>query len=90
MEMDDVDLANPMGMLSHFSISQIIASLIFSVIGIYVFRHGKKTTNYPLIFTAIAMMAYPLFTKGWLQDWGVGLVLCGIAYYFNENHNLTG
>lgn len=90
MEPDEMDISNPMGMLPHFSASQILASLIFSVIGIYVFRHGKKTLNYPVILTGVVMMIYPLFTSGWLQDWGVGIALCMAAYYFNERGNSTG
>ena len=78
------------GLDFHFTTSQIIASLLFSVIGIYLFRLGKKTTKYSLIFTSIALMVYPMFTTGWLQDWGVGLLLCGLAYYFHNKANLTG
>ena len=88
--MEDIDLENPMAALSHFSMSTIIVSFLFGVIGIYVFRHGKKTLNYPLIFTSVAMMSYPLFTSGWLMDWGVGIALCALAYYLNQNANLTG
>jgi len=88
--LDEENLADPMAMLSHFSMSTIIVSFIFGVIGIYVFRHGKKTLNYPVIFISIAMMIYPMFTSGWILDWGVGLGLCGAAYYFDKNANQTG
>ncbi|MGZ3721758.1 MAG: hypothetical protein ACXVA9_02430 [Bdellovibrionales bacterium] len=89
--MDEEDLANPLGsMLSHFSVSTIIVSFVFGVIGIYVWRHGKKTSNYKVIFTAIAMMIYPMFTSGWIMDWAVGIGLCWLAYYFDSNANLTG
>jgi hypothetical protein len=88
MDMDD-QLADPMAMLSHFSMSTIIVSFVFGVIGLFVFRHAKKNLNYPLLFTSIAMMIYPMFTAGWILDWGVGIFLCALAYYLNENHNLT-
>lgn len=78
------------GLDFHFTTSQVIASLLFSVIGIYLFRLGKKTASYSLAFTSIALMVYPMFTTGWLQDWGVGLLLCGLAYYFHNYANLTG
>ena len=84
------DLDQGLGMGFHFSTSQIIASLFFGVIGWYVFLHGKKKVNYPVLFSGVAMMVYPMFTNGPLQDWGIGFLLCGVAYYFNENHNLTG
>jgi hypothetical protein len=89
--MEDEVLANPMGtLLSHFTVSQILASFIFGVIGIYVFRHGKKTANWKVVFTAVALMIYPMFTSGWMMDWGVGIGLCWVAHYFDQNENQTG
>ena len=65
-----------------FSASSLIASLIFSVVGIFVFRYGKKEQNIPLVITGIGLMAYSYFTHGPVQDWGVGAALCGVAYYY--------
>lgn len=79
---------NPLGL--DFSISALASGFIFGVIGLYVFRHAKKTLNYPQLFVSIALMSYTLFTHGPWQDWGVGFVLCGAAYYFEKNANLTG
>jgi hypothetical protein len=88
---EDIDLANPFGsLLSHFTMSQILASFIFGVIGIYVFRHGKKTSNWKVCFVAIALMLYPMFTTGWMWDWGVGIGLCWLAHYLDTHENLTG
>ena len=85
-----MDQDMPLDFGIHFTWSQIIASLVFTVVGVYVFKLGKKTLNYPLIFTAAAMLIYPVFTHSVLQDWGIGLALCGLAYYFHSNSNLTG
>ena len=63
------------------SISGLIASLVFGVIGMWMFRHGKQNANGSLSLIGIALMIYPYFTSGPLADWGVGIVLCGIAYY---------
>jgi hypothetical protein len=84
-----VDENLPMDLGFHFSTSQIVASLLFGVIGFYVFRFGKKTLNYRVIFCGVGLMVYPLFTSGPLQDWGVGCALCGAAYYFHQNGNMT-
>lgn len=86
----DEQTVDPLSLLSNFSMSTIIVSFVFGVIGFYVFIYGKKTANYKLIFTAIAMMIYPMFTSGWLMDWAVGLGLCGLAYYLKNNADLTG
>jgi len=84
--------ANPMSMLGHFSTAAIVCSLLFTVIGIYLFRYGKKQLNYPIIFIAIALMIYPMFTlsSGWFLNLGIGAALCAAAYYYDQNNNLTG
>jgi len=64
------------------SASSLIASLIFSIIGIFVFRYGKKEQNIPLVITGIGLMTYSYFTHGPIQDWGAGAILCGVAYYY--------
>jgi predicted permease len=94
MDMDDLQGAatDPFAMLSHFSTAAIVCSFIFTVIGIYLFRYGKKQLNYPIIFIAVAMMIYPMFTltAGWFINLGIGASLCAFAYYFDQNANLTG
>ena len=84
--------ADPMALLGHFSTAAIVCSLLFTVVGIYLFRYGKKQINYPIIFIAVTMMIYPMFTlsSGWFVNLGIGLGLCGAAYYYDQNHNLSG
>ncbi len=59
-----------------------MAGFVFSVIGFYVFREGKRKINYSLVFIGIALMLYSYFTHGPWQDWGIGVALCGAAKYF--------
>ncbi len=66
----------------NFSISSLFAGLIFSVIGLYVFRVGKRETNITLIVLGLVLMLYTYFTKSAAQDWLIGAALCGISYYF--------
>lgn len=79
------DLSQPLSMMIDFRMSQIFASFVFGVIGLYLFRHAKKIVNYKLIFISIALMAYPMFTTNWELDWSVGILLCSLAYYLNES-----
>ena len=76
---------NPLGL--HFTASQIIASLVFTVIGLYIFRRGKKLLNFPLIFISIIMLTYGFFSTGPWMDWGLGAGLCVLAYYYWDYHN---
>jgi hypothetical protein len=64
-----------------FSPSSLLAGFIFGVIGIAIFRKGKKDAEFDLIFIGIALMIYPYFTKGPLWDWGIGVALCALAYF---------
>ncbi len=72
---------NPLD-LSSFSVSSLIASFIFSVVGLYVFRKGKKDLDTPRTFIGIALMIYSYFTPTPLLTWGVGFALCSAAYYY--------
>lgn len=64
-----------------FSLSAIFSSLLFSTIGFYVFRWGRKNNDFKIIFIGIALMAFSYFTTGPWADWGVGFILCGLAYF---------
>ncbi len=65
-----------------FSAPSLIGSFIFSVIGLYVFKKGKKDINPPHVFIGLGLMIYSLFTPTPLLTWGVGLALCGAAYFY--------
>jgi len=67
------------GLVSHYSWSAIIAALIFSVIGLWMFRQGKRNGNYKVLIIGIALMFYGYFTPGAWMAWGVGTALCLLA-----------
>ena len=74
----------PLDELMNFSISSLIAGLVFGLIGWWLFSQGRKRTNNYFVVIGLLLMVYPYFTKGPLADWGVGSVLCGFAYYFKD------
>ena len=86
--MDETDLPidpNQVASLFHFTASGLISGLLFGIIGMYVFRQGKKRLNFKVTFLGIAMMVYPYFTKGPWGDWGIGIALCAAtSYFWNE------
>lgn len=82
MEPNEIDL-NPLGL--NFSLSTIAAGFVFGVIGFYLFRYAKKKVNYPLILISVLLMTFNMFTSSPWQDWGVGVVLCAIAYYISQD-----
>jgi hypothetical protein len=66
------------------SISGLIAAIIFSAIGLYYFREGRRISYYPLLITALALMIYPYFTTGPMFDWGIGFALWGAAWWLKK------
>jgi hypothetical protein len=63
-----------------FSIWTIMAGLVFSVVGLYYFRAGKRATNIPVVITGIALMLYPYFVTNPWACWAVGVGLTFYAY----------
>jgi uncharacterized membrane protein len=78
MELDE----NLLGMID-LSASSIISGLFFGAVGYWLYRKSRapEKTNFPILAIGIALMVYPYLTKGPLADWGVGIALCGLAYF---------
>lgn len=83
-------LESQMNLLSSFRPSQIFASFVFGVIGIYLFRYGKKTNNIKVILLSVLLMSFSMFTPSWIFDWGLGFLICGVSYLAIKDANLTG
>lgn len=64
-----------------FSFSSLMAGLIFSVIGWWLFREGKRRSHLTLVIIGLILMSYTLFTRTALATWGIGLSLCALAYH---------
>lgn len=63
------------------SLSTIMAGIIFGILGFWMFKEGKRRTNFSVLTIGIALMAYPYFVEGAAANWGVGIALCGLAYF---------
>ncbi len=66
----------------NFTPSGILSGLIFGIVGMWMFREGKRRQDFKIICIAVALMFYPYFTRGPLEDWGAGVLLCALAYYY--------
>jgi hypothetical protein len=64
----------------NFSFSSLMASLIFGIFGIYLFRLGKKRSHGVLIAVAVALMVYPYFVDNEILVWGIGAALTFLGY----------
>lgn len=71
-------------LLSSLSPWTLVGGLLFGIIGIWLFRKGKKQTNHKVMVIGLLLMIYPIFTMNPLPVWGIGTALCGLAYYWRE------
>ncbi len=63
-------------------VSSLMAGFIFGVIGLWMWREGRRQEKEYIPWIGVALMVYPYFTDGAKLTWGVGIILCSIAYYY--------
>jgi Na+/proline symporter len=83
--LEDLNQKN-MDLLSSYSPWALVGGFLFGIVGIWLFRKGKRETNHKVMVIGIILMVYPLFTTGALTTWAVGASLCGFAYYWKDNN----
>lgn len=64
----------------NFSISGLLAGIVFSAIGLWLFRQGKERGDLRMVVLSVVMMMYTYFTNSAAADWVLGICLCGLAY----------
>jgi hypothetical protein len=62
--------------------SSIAAAFLFGVIGMWLFKEGRRREHSISIYIAIALMIYPYFVEKASYSWIIGSGLCYAAYYY--------
>jgi hypothetical protein len=57
-----------------FSMSNLIAGLIFGSIGFVAFAYGKRMSLWTPMFLGLALMIYPYFVSNDIILWAAGIV----------------
>lgn len=60
--------------------SSMAAGFVFGVIGLWMFREGRRQEKDYVPWIGVALMIYPYFVDGYKLTWGIGIVLCFAAY----------
>jgi hypothetical protein len=68
--------------LGDMSFSSLFAGFLFGVIGLWLLKEARRRSNLYNVVISILLMIYPYFTAKPVATWGVGILLCGAAYYF--------
>ncbi len=58
----------------------VLASLLFSGIGIFYFKRGRDTGDMPLLVSGIALLAYPYFVADTLYIALIGAALAALPW----------
>ena len=62
----------------------LIAMLIFSIVGIIAFKQGKRDLNIPKIVLGLVLLMYSYFIPSGFWLWAVGVALTGLLFVFRE------
>ena len=79
--LQDSGLLDLLGLLD-INISVLIAAVLFGIIGMWLFAHGRKHDNRRNKIVGILLMFYPYVVPGAWLNWIVGCLLCAYAYYW--------
>lgn len=68
--------------LGDFSVSSLIAGLLFGVVGMWLIKEARRRTNLYNVIIGVLLLIYPYFVSKPVPCWGIGFALCYGAYYF--------
>lgn len=63
-----------------FSISSLIAGFFFGVWGVFLVRRARRESHLPSLIFGVALLVYPYFVENAYLVWGIGAVICFLAY----------
>lgn len=73
---------NPSGV--NFSLANIMAWLIFSIIGLCAFNYGRKNKNYRTLIIGLVLMVYPYFVSSTLWLYILGIGFSSLLYFWKD------
>ncbi len=73
---------NPSSM--NFSWANIMAWLIFGIIGFCAFNYGRKERNYRALTIGIVLMVYPYFVSNTLWLYVLGTGISSLLYFWKD------
>ena len=55
----------------------LFGAIVFGIIGLVAYRHGRKSARSQLTWCGVALMLYPYAVSDTRLLWVIGLALCG-------------
>ena len=64
--------------------SDLLAMLVFSIIGIIAFRSAKRECQFMRLGISVVLMLYPYFVSSGLWLWLTGIALTAGLFFFKD------
>lgn len=71
-----------------FDVPNLIASVLFSLIGFMYLKHGKKAVEMKFAISGILLVVFGYFTPSVPWTVGVGIILCASPFFIGRNQQL--
>lgn len=69
----------------NFSVSEIIAGLLFGTLGFWIFKKSREKMNVKLSVIGVSLFFWPYIPNNIWVNWLGGLALCALAWkWWNE------
>ncbi|MFA6548916.1 MAG: amino acid transport protein [Candidatus Margulisiibacteriota bacterium] len=89
--MDSSDIFNTSGALSSsgdsllgMSLWGILASLLFSIVGIFYFKRGKSENDVPMLICGVLLLVFPYFVSNAFAIVLIGAALTAVPYFIKR------
>lgn len=69
---------------SSFTFANIMAWVIFGLIGMFAFKYGRKEKSYKPLIIGVVLMVYPYFVSNTIVLYAVGIVLTSLLYFWKD------
>lgn len=67
--------------MTYSAIANIFGNILFSIIGFYAVRYGKKNTDFKAVGIGILLMIFPYLTPNPIIMFAVGIALTAALFF---------
>lgn len=67
-----------------FDIVALIAGAVFGIVGFFAFMNGRKNASWRRMILGGVLMLYPCIVPGAVAVCLVGILLCGLLYFWRD------
>ena len=69
---------------SNFSFANIMAWIIFGIIGMCAFNYGRKERSFKPLMIGVVLMVYPYFVSNTILLYALGIGISSLLYFWRD------